>query len=252
MPIEALNGIELYYESHGDGPVVTFIHGAGGNHISWWQQIPEFSRHFRCITIDQRGFGRSTDPHNERETRFADDLEALLAHLSIERTALVAQSLGGRTALDFAVRNPDRVTALVMSDTWGFFDWPELQERIVPPPLPSPGAPTTGGSSERYQREHPGGLFLYQQLAALNAGIARASTSQITTYLVAQLPMPTLFLVGTEDRLFPPPIIQAVHQLIPNSEYVELEGCGHSGYWEDPGSFNREVSRFLTSHLRDH
>ena len=62
MPLAALNGIELYYESHGEGPVVTFLHGAGGNHISWWQQVPVFSQRYRCLTIDHRGFGRSLDP----------------------------------------------------------------------------------------------------------------------------------------------------------------------------------------------
>ena len=76
MPIAQLNGIDLYYETHGEGPAVTFLHGAGGNHISWWQQTPVFSQRYRCITLDHRNFGRSTDPERLGSGRYIEDLEA--------------------------------------------------------------------------------------------------------------------------------------------------------------------------------
>ncbi len=53
----SLGEFELYYEVHGEGPPVVFAHGAGGTHLSWWQQIPVLSEHFRCVTFDHRGFG---------------------------------------------------------------------------------------------------------------------------------------------------------------------------------------------------
>ena len=62
MPVAEINGIELVYEEQGEGPGLVFLHGAAGNHISWWQQLPAFRDRFRCISIDHRGFGRSTDP----------------------------------------------------------------------------------------------------------------------------------------------------------------------------------------------
>ena len=52
MPKAPINGIELYYESHGSGPAIVFAHGRGGNHMSWWQQVARFSGEFRCITFD--------------------------------------------------------------------------------------------------------------------------------------------------------------------------------------------------------
>ena len=52
----------MYYEVHGEGPWLAFAHGAGGNHLSWWQQVPYFMRWFECVTVDQRGFGLSPDP----------------------------------------------------------------------------------------------------------------------------------------------------------------------------------------------
>lgn len=210
MPIETLNGIDLYYEVTGEGPTVTFLHGAGGNNISWWQQIPVFRERYRCITIDHRGFNRSTDPKQEGASRFVDDLEALFERLDVERSALVSQSMGGRTALGFTVRHPDRVPALALCDNWGGMNWPEMQvkadalraQRIENPPAP-------GGMGKRYRAEHPRGAFLYQQVQGLNPPRAESATAPAadspTPEQVRALQVPTLFLVGSDDPLAAPP-----------------------------------------------
>ena len=57
MPFLSVNDIRLYYEVHGDGPAIVFAHGAGGNHLSWWQQVPFFQAHYRCVIFDHRAFG---------------------------------------------------------------------------------------------------------------------------------------------------------------------------------------------------
>ena len=255
MPIEQLNGIDLYYESTGEGPVVTFLHGAGGNHISWWQQIPVFSQRYRCITIDHRGFNRSTDPMQAGASRFVDDLEALLDRLGIERSALVSQSMGGRTALGFAVRHPERVTALALCDNWGGMHWPEMQQkadalraaRIEDPPAP-------GGMGKLCRAKHPRGAFLYQQIQGLNPPRAESATAPSADAPVPEqlraLQVPTLFLVGSDDPLAPPAIIRDVCAIHPNAEYVEVSGSGHSVYFEDAPAFNNHIGRFLAQHVK--
>ena len=250
MPIEELNGIELYYESHGEGPPIVFLHGAGGNHISWWQQVPHFRERYRCITIDHRGFGRSTDPAQEDSARFVDDLEALLERLEVGRTALVAQSMGGRTAIGFAVRHPERVSALVMCDTWGFFDWPELRAEQEQWRERNPrDLLLRGGIGDKFGREHADMVFLYQQVQDLNppreASTAPSETSKDD---VAALTVPTIFIQGEVDPLVPPQIIKRVHELIPGSGYVEFPERGHSVYWEEPQEFNRTLEAFLAKH----
>ncbi|MCH8282189.1 MAG: alpha/beta fold hydrolase, partial [Chloroflexi bacterium] len=96
MPQAPVNGIELYYESHGEGPAIVFAHGRGGNHMSWWQQVPAFREEYRCITFDHRGWGASPDSANPRgRSAFVEDLTGLLDHLGVDRTFLVAQSMGG-------------------------------------------------------------------------------------------------------------------------------------------------------------
>ena len=254
MPIEHLNGIDLYYESHGEGPAVVFLHGAGGNHLSWWQQIPTFRERYRCITIDHRGFGASSDPEQEGAARFVDDLESLLDRLYVERTALVAQSMGGLTALGLSARRPQRVSALVMCDTWGFFDWAELHDRA---------AEARGGEraqaslaqralGSRFQEREPAKTFLYRQVFDLNPpreprpGWLRSDLSRAE---VAAIEAPSLFIVGADDELTPPELIHRVHELIAGSEYVEFGDCGHSVYWERPGEFNETVAAFLAKHV---
>src|SRR4030095_3328468 len=96
----------LYYEdTGGNAPAVLFLHGAGGNHLSWWQQVPVFAEEYRCVTVDPRGFGPSPDATGgPGPAALATDAIALLDHLGIARAAVVAQSMGGWAAVGAAVR----------------------------------------------------------------------------------------------------------------------------------------------------
>ena len=109
MSSATINGIELHYQTHGEGEAIVFAHGAGGNLLSWWQQIPFFSQHYKCIVFDHRGFGHSLDaPDGHGGAAFVDDLRGLLDHLYVESGDLVAQSIGGRTALGVSWVYPAR------------------------------------------------------------------------------------------------------------------------------------------------
>jgi hypothetical protein len=76
LPFFARDGAELYYEVHGDGPPLVLAHGAGGNHMSWWQQVPHFRERYRRVTFAHRGFAPSTDrPSGPGREAFVDDLQ---------------------------------------------------------------------------------------------------------------------------------------------------------------------------------
>ncbi|MEC7847627.1 MAG: alpha/beta fold hydrolase, partial [Gemmatimonadota bacterium] len=90
---DAADEFELYHEVYGEGPAVVFAHGGAGTHMSWWRQIPTFSREFTCITYAQRGYGFSTDvPGGPGRAAFAEDLMTMLDGLGIERASLIGQS----------------------------------------------------------------------------------------------------------------------------------------------------------------
>ena len=126
MPFLERDGARLYYETHGAGPALVFVHGLGGGHLSWWQQVPHFRDRYTCVVFDHRGFGLSTEsPEKPGPDAYVDDLAALVDHLGLPDVRLVAQSMGGWTCLGYALRHPERVKALVMAATTGTLGDPE-------------------------------------------------------------------------------------------------------------------------------
>src|SRR3954470_5003250 len=110
----------LYYEVDGSGPLLVFAHGLGGNHLSWWQQVPHFRGRYICVTFAHRGFAPSSAPPGGPDPAdYAGDLAALVDHLGVREVRIVAQSMGGWTALEFALAQPERVRALVLASTAG-------------------------------------------------------------------------------------------------------------------------------------
>jgi len=127
MPFMQRGAFRMYYKDHGgEGrPVVLFLHGAGGNHLSWWQQVPAFGSQYRCITADQRGFGQSPDPGQLGPAELGRDALALLDHLSVKEAAIVSQSMGGWAAVLAAVEQPQRFWAVVLANTVGNLSDPD-------------------------------------------------------------------------------------------------------------------------------
>jgi 3-oxoadipate enol-lactonase len=260
MPFAPVNGIELYYESHGEGPAVVFAHGAGGNHLSWWQQVPEFSKHFRCITFDHRAFGLSRDGDGEAKLGrrgFHDDLRDLLDLLGIDDARIVAQSMGGRTAVGFALRNPGRCKAMVLAGTTGGAVTDEvrmmqarhreseigrksLMYRAVSPALRQRSAHMT---------------FLYRAIARINPPRPKDFLAPIPGYTgssaqrLADADFPVMFLVGRHDTIVPPEVMEKCHEAVPGSTFRVIEDAGHSSYFEQPEAFNAAVMAFLLATL---
>ena len=99
MPKAKVNGVEIYYETHGEGPAVVFAHGRAGSHLSWWRQVPAFRDRYRCITFDARGWGASTSqPGVNRRAAFGEDLKQLLDFLE-EPEVLPGLPVNGRVDL---------------------------------------------------------------------------------------------------------------------------------------------------------
>jgi 3-oxoadipate enol-lactonase len=260
MPFAAINGIALYYESHGSGPVIVFAHGAGGNHLSWWQQIPMFSRRFRCITFDHRAFGLSRDADGDAQRgrrAFHEDLRDLLDHLGIDECRIVAQSMGGRTAVGFSLLNPGRCRALVFAGTTGGAiddDVRDLQDAYRDTEMGQ--LPLGRRSLSPQLKERAAALeFLYRSIGRLNPPRARDFLAPIPGYRgssagrLAEAGFPILFLVGDHDAVTPPEIIEGCHRATPGSQFVVIANSGHSTYFEQPDAFNDAVMEFLLATL---
>ena len=253
MPRAQINGIELYFESHGEGPAVLFAHGAGGNHLSWWQQVPYFARAWRCIVFDHRAFGQSHDTAGAGRMSFARDALGLLDHLGIERAFVVAQSMGGRTAAGLVLSAAQRVRGLVLAGTLGGAVSEETRglQRAFAATLPPGQTLVDRALAERTVRERPDLAFLYRSIARLNPPrprdflAPRPGYQGSTAERYARSGVPILFLVGAEDRIVPPQIVEAAHHLVPGSRFGVIPDAGHSAYFEQAAFFNEAVGSFL-------
>lgn len=250
MPKAPVNGIELYYESTGDGPAVVFAHGKGGNHLSWWQQVPLFSKWYTCVTFDHRGFGGSLPPPDGpgREA-FVDDLLALLDYLEIGEAFLVAQSMGGLTCLGFALSHPERTRGLVLADTTGGIGEDSvvgmLRRRQDPEDL------MLRALSSGFRQREPVKAFLYREINFMNPprelepnGFTSGEGPKAAD--LADVRVPTLLIVGAEDIVMPPDVMELSQQLIPGSRLEVVADAGHSVYFEQPEIFNNLVLEFVT------
>jgi len=248
----------LYYEdTGGTGPTLLFLHGAGGNHLSWWQQVPVFAEEYRCVTVDQRGFGQSPDvPGGPGPAALAGDVVALLDHLRIANAAMIAQSMGGWAAVGAIVQAPQRFWANVLANTLGNLSdagIATLRQQLLAASPPRPPVLWQAALGNTFRGTHPAGTFLYAQIAGLNAPLPadfRDQLSRLTTPVerYAAAGVPTLFLTSDEDGLIWPELSQKVHEAVPGSHFERVAGAGHSTYFERPDVFNREVGAFLKEH----
>lgn len=258
MPFLRCNEIDLWYECHGpsDAPALVLAHGAGGNHLVWWQQAPVFAERYRVVTFDHRSFGLSRDvPGGPGRRAFPYDLHALLDHLGIDDFAMIAHSMGGRTATPFAMLFPGRIRALILSGTLAGLVNDEVRkiqarhyEEVRGQTLRQRAlAPAT-------ERERPTLSWLYRRMNGWNPPRPRsflAPTPGLATWrgstmpMMRQMGMPLLFIVGEHDRIVPAAAMQASHRAMADSEYVAVPDAGHSVYFEQPHRFNAAVLDFL-------
>lgn len=263
MPFAPVNGIQLYYEVHGSGPTVLFAHGQGGNHLSWWQQIPAFAEHYTCITFDHRAFGASVDSDGKGRAGFAADVIGLLDHLGIEDVRVVAHSMGGRSAIAVALRTTNRCRALVLAGTNGGIGDETVRQRQGDAAI-ARGGKGLGNFSvgPGYRQAHPDKYFLLRQISGMNPPRPSDFLHPVGPMLppapqplnpqrlpvherLSRLSLPVLFIVGEHDAITPRPVVEACHALVPHSRMHVVYGSGHSAYWEKPEEFNEVALSFL-------
>lgn len=115
MPFADINQTSLYYEIHGKGVPVLFIHGLGSSAADWELQLEFFAQHYQVILVDLRGHGQSSRPATGYSiSQFAADVQALLQHLGYQRVHLVGISLGGMIGFQLAVDAPQLLQSLTV------------------------------------------------------------------------------------------------------------------------------------------
>jgi 2-succinyl-6-hydroxy-2,4-cyclohexadiene-1-carboxylate synthase len=254
------DGEALYWELAGEEglPTLALCHGAGGNHASWYQQVPHFADRYRVLTWDHRGFGMSTDRAERSGPEVAvGDLAALLDHVGAADAHLVGQSMGGWTVLGFTLRHPERVRSLTLADSLGGCPVPGWLERAA---VRRPEGGMVLGRHVAFgphlRDTDPTKAYLYQQLSGMGrsfgafipASIGRGLSETVhDPAALAEVACPVLCIVGADDAIFSPEWMREVTGFLPTAELEVIELAGHSPYFEQPDAWNRVLDGFLSS-----
>lgn len=242
------------------GPLLLFLHGIGGHRGNWRRQLAAFGGKYRAAAWDARGYGDSDDDEGPRQfTDFCDDLARVIRALH-GPAHLVGLSMGGRIALEFQARYPDLVASLTLADTSAGSAEANSPERIEAflaarrQPLldgktPAQLAPDLARAIAGPNITAEAWRELVDSLSALRPRsyikTLEAATRHQTFPPFGGIRVPTLVMVGSEDRVAPPAAARAMAAAIPGARLVVLDGAGHISNLEAPQAFNAALAAFL-------
>ena len=265
MPTIDRAGVPIHYEVHGpaNAPPILLSHGYGATSRMWDGQVAAFADRYRLVLWDMRGHGESGDPRDPAlysHPLTVGDMAAVLDACDIERAMIGGLSLGGVMSLAFHLAYPERVRALMLFDTGPGFRKPEARRQwneraeARARELQEKGLPSSGGVGLqsrdliRGAETPPGrdpGVGRHRSAQGL-AGAARGMLAQPDGSLIGSLPqiaVPTLVLVGAEDRHF----LAAADYMaakIPGAQKIVIPGAGHSANLDQPASLQPRRRRF--------
>lgn len=239
------NGVEIEYRVTGSGEPLLMIHGFGECiDQSWGAIIPELSKSYRVIAINQRGHGASTNPSGKFTHRqSAEDVKNLMDALGIKSATAIGFSSGGMTLLHLATRYPDRLSKLVVVGATTHFG--EQARRIMrsvaseglPPPVREQFlkcAARGAAQADDLTRQFGGFKDSYADMNFKAADLKRIKAQ-------------TLIVSGDRDEFFPVAIPVAMYAAIPKSQLWIVPRGDHSPTaGAPPDVFTQTVKTFLS------
>ncbi|MGH8674919.1 MAG: alpha/beta fold hydrolase [Burkholderiales bacterium] len=262
------DGVKLHYEEAGSGAPLVFVHEFAGDLRSWEPQLQHFSRLYRCIAYNARGYPPSEVPQEfERysQERARDDIRAVLDALGIERAHVVGLSMGAFATLHFGMRYGERALSLTIAGG-GYGAHPaqhaqfQTDAKANAQTIREKGmahfAATYGHGPTRVQLKNkdPRGFAHYARMLAEHSTVGSANTMlgyqarrpslYALTEEMKRIAAPTLILAGDEEE----PCLEAcllMKRCIPRAGLAILPKSGHAINLEEPALFNRLLEDFL-------
>ncbi|HSA69746.1 MAG TPA: alpha/beta hydrolase [Burkholderiales bacterium] len=264
------DGVKLYYEEAGAGRPLVFVHEYAGDYRSWEPQMRLFSRWYRCIAFNARGYPPSDvpdDPEKYSQARARDDIRSLLDHLAIDRAHVCGLSMGGFATLHFGIAYGARALSLAIGGC-GYGAEPAKREQFraetgaAAEQIENQGMRevakrySLGPTRVQFQNKDPRGWqeFAKQLAEHSTQGSAltmrgvqgrRPSLWELVDDM-KRIEAPTLILTGDEDE----PCLESallMKRAIATSALVVLPSAGHTINLEEPDEFNRALFRFLAA-----
>ncbi|MCH9049719.1 MAG: alpha/beta fold hydrolase [Proteobacteria bacterium] len=269
MPFaETDDRVKLYYEETGRGYPMIFVHEFAGDYRSWQPQVRYFSRRFRCIIFNARGFPPSDVPEDVAmysQARACDDIKAVLDHLGLADAHIVGLSMGGFAALHFGLNYPDSACSLVISGC-GYGAEPDRREQFrkeaeaTAQRLEADDMEAfakiyaTGPTRVQFQNKDPRGwqefVDMLGEHSATGSALTMRGVQKERPSLwdleddMKNVTVPTLLVTGDEDE---PCLLPAIFmkRAIRSSGLAVIPKAGHAVNLEEPDAFNRTIAEFL-------
>jgi pimeloyl-ACP methyl ester carboxylesterase len=256
MPYTSNRGVNIYYETYGDGPPMVLVHANPFDHRLFTYQVASFSPYFRLVAMDIRGYGRSDKPTAPFTLKdMADDVLAVCAQEGIARAVFMGVSVGSGMSLLIGLDHPEMCEAVILvgGSSKGGAD---IAGRV---------AGYTSADLRGYQREHirelvaPG--FCETRLGAWVLDLFSANAHTLSGECIAQIfrAREACDMRGRLAGMKPPTlVINGAHDvslerggetasLIPGAKHVVLPDTGHACCIEDPAAFDQTVADFLNA-----
>ena len=258
MPTLRSNGIDLYYETAGQGEPLLLLHGLGSRSEDWQLQVPAFAQRYRVVAADMRGHGRTSKPPGPYSVpMMAADVLGLLDGLGLAAAHVVGLSMGGMIAFQMAVDQPERVRSLVIVNsgpelvarTFGerLRVWQRLAlARLFPPARTAQflGPRLFPKAEQAELREMFIAHWAQNDPRAYRAAM-RALIGWSVLDRVGTLRCPTLIISGDRDYT-PASYKERYTALIPDARLVVIEDSGHATPIDQAERFNACVLEFLS------
>ena len=264
MPQTTGNGINLYYEVHGEGEPLLLIMGLSLNSKSWFRTLPALSEHFKVIIFDNRGTGLSDKPNATYSIeQMAEDARCVMDAAGVDSAHVYGISMGGMIAQRLALSHPSRVRSLILGCTTSggvnhvqpgadvsmlmlsrgsSVTTPEEMAWATAPILYSHAFIENQRNlvAEDIQRRIEIPVLPYAYMLQLQACLAHDTYNEID-----QIKVPTLVIHGDEDKLVPYQNGLTLANKIQNAEFLTIQGAGHIYVTEANDLVNDRVIDFL-------
>jgi pimeloyl-ACP methyl ester carboxylesterase len=261
-----INGIALAYSDTGSGLPLVFLHAFPLNRTMWAAQEAALSPQFRIITVDLRGHGDSDAPlwHYTLD-QAAEDVRALMDHLSIGQAVLIGLSMGGYILLAFYRKYAERVKGLVLADTKAQADTAEgkevrfqmaqvayrkgaaaISDIMIPKLLCSETIDTRPDLVEKVRTMIEG-----NELSGIVGDLMAMAERADSTPLLGKIVCPAHIIVGELDQATPPSDAKLMAARIPGARLTVISKAAHLTNLEQPDAFNRIVRDFASDLARE-
>jgi 3-oxoadipate enol-lactonase len=249
---------KLYYEVAGEGDWIVLVHDGNLHSVTWDEQFPVFSKNYKVVRYDRRGYGKSTYP--EKAYSNIEDLAEVFRQLHVDRAVLMGMSAGGGLAMDFTLEHPEKVTGLVLVGAaisgYGYSDHMRTRGGNLDPAVLSDPAKLADymchrdpytfyeGNTEAKKRGYEYLMNNLQNYRMDKFNLLQGAKRPALPNL-KEIKVPALIVVGEYDIPDCHAIAGAMEAGIAGSQRVIINKAGHIVPLEQPAIFNDIVLTFL-------